>query len=164
MGGRGIFPTLAPEVLATQSRPGNGWGKSSMQEQSRRSIYIFVKRTLGVPFLETFDFASPDSPIAARSTTTIAPQALILLNSRFTQEQSQAFADRLLRAEAKDRERQVDLAFQLAFQRSPTAKEMRLVLRQFASWIRSDKPSSHREALVSLARALFNSNEMVYID
>src|SRR4029077_10510856 len=81
MGGRGIFPTLPKEVLATQSMPGAGWGKSSKEEQHRRSVYIFIKRTLGVPFLEIFDGASPDSAIAKRTVTTIAPQALILLNS-----------------------------------------------------------------------------------
>src|SRR5439155_15039876 len=62
MGGRGIFPTLPPEVLAKQSRPGNGWDKSPRDQQPRRSVYIFVKRTLGVPLLESFDSASPDTP------------------------------------------------------------------------------------------------------
>src|SRR5262249_30747369 len=36
MGGRGIFPALPKEVLATQSRPGAGWDKSSKEEESRR--------------------------------------------------------------------------------------------------------------------------------
>src|SRR5439155_2977812 len=40
-GGRGIFPALPPEVLAKQSRPGNGWDKSPADEQARRSVYIF---------------------------------------------------------------------------------------------------------------------------
>src|SRR4029077_17369119 len=71
MFGRGIFPRLPPEVLSTQSRPGSGWDKCSEEEQSRRSVYIFVKRTLGVPFLETFDFASPDTSAPTRAVTTI---------------------------------------------------------------------------------------------
>ena len=45
-------------------------------ERSRRSIYIFVKRTLGVPLMDTFDAASADSSIAARTTTTIAPHGV----------------------------------------------------------------------------------------
>ena len=95
MGGRGIFPALPPEVLAKQSRPGNGWDKSPADQQARRSVYIFVKRTLGVPLLESFDFASPDTPIALRSVTTIAPQALILLNSDFLNQQAAAIAARV---------------------------------------------------------------------
>src|SRR5262249_30079755 len=98
MGGRGIFPTLPKEVLATQSKPGDGWDTNIPgKEQSRRSVYIFVKRTLGVPLLDVFDFASPDSSQAKRSVTTIAPQALILLNSAFVHDQATAFADRLLK-------------------------------------------------------------------
>src|SRR5205807_4556975 len=85
MGGRGIYPALSQEVLSTQSRPGLGWGKSSPEEQARRSVYVFSKRTLGVPLLEAFDAASPDKSIAARTATTIAPQALTLLNSAFVE-------------------------------------------------------------------------------
>src|SRR5439155_22504592 len=80
MGGRGFFPTLSQEVLAKQSRPGNGWDKSPADQQGRRSVYIFVKRTLGVPLLESFDHANADTPIAQRSITTVPPPALTVLN------------------------------------------------------------------------------------
>ena len=43
--------TLAAEVMAGQSIPGNGWGKSSPADQARRSIYIHVKRSLITPVL-----------------------------------------------------------------------------------------------------------------
>ena len=108
MGGRGVFPTLPPEVLAKQSRPGNGWDKSPADQQARRSVYIFIKRTLGVPLLESFDVASPDTPTAQRSITTVAPQALIMLNSDFLNQQAAAMAARvetrrLLRPIGQDR-------------------------------------------------------------
>src|SRR6185295_5254104 len=41
-----IYPEISAEVMAGQSRPGEGWGKSSPAEQARRSIYIHVKRSL----------------------------------------------------------------------------------------------------------------------
>ncbi len=83
-GGRGIFPPLSRDVLATQSRPGLGWGASSVEEQSRRSVYIYLKRTLMVPFLETFDYTNTAESVGTRPVTTVAPQALFLLNSEFT--------------------------------------------------------------------------------
>ena len=46
MFGPGFYPKLSQEVLATQSRPGDGWGQSTAEEQSRRSIYMHVKRSL----------------------------------------------------------------------------------------------------------------------
>jgi hypothetical protein len=123
MGGPSIFPTLPPEVLASQSQPGRGWKASPPSQQMRRSVYIFVKRTLGVPMLEALDVASPDSPVAQRTTTTVAPQALILLNSQFMQEQSQLLAERLMRDGGDDAARHIELAFQYVLSRDPRKRE-----------------------------------------
>jgi hypothetical protein len=164
MGGRGIFPTLPPEVLSTQSRPGLGWGTSSPQELGRRSVYIYVKRTLGVPLLETFDFASPDKPVAVRATTTIAPQALILLNSAFTEEQSLVFADRLLRESGTQPEANVEQGFRLALGRFPTPQEKATALA-YLQRARANVPSGeHRLALARLCKVVLNLNEFVYVD
>lgn len=128
LGGPSIYPVLPPEVLATQSRPGSGWHTSPPEQQGRRSVYIFVKRTLGVPLLDSFDFATPDQPIARRATTTIAPQALILLNSQFMEQQAAAFAARLVKEAPAGNEAQVKSAFELAFGRAPSSDELELSL------------------------------------
>lgn len=139
MGGRGIFPTIAPEVLSGQSRPGNGWeNKTPLAEQSRRSVYIFAKRTLGVPLLESLDAASTDSSIARRNVTTVAPQALILLNSEFMERQSAAMADRVIREAGNDPASQITASYRLALGRSPTSAEMQVATafleREVARW------------------------------
>jgi hypothetical protein len=167
MGGRGIFPDLPPEVLSTQSRPGNGWGRSSPEERSRRSVYIFVKRTLGVPLLDTFDFASPDRSIAARTTTTIAPQALILINGSFTSEQASAFADRLLRETGPGPERNIERAFRLALGRKPTEHERSIAvafLERERAALRAVGKDDYRLALANLCKLVLNLNEFVYVD
>ena len=148
MGGRGIFPALPPEVLAKQSRPGAGWDKSPAADQARRSVYIFVKRTLGVPLLESFDVASPDSPIAQRSTTTVAPQALILLNSDFLQEQAAALADRV--TSSVPATLQVAAAYRFALGREPTVRE-RIVALAFLE--RETKRWSELKSVEAVAAA-----------
>ena len=60
MYGPGVYPEIPAEVLAGQSVPGHGWGKSPPEEQARRSIYIHVKRSLLMPILESFDLAETD--------------------------------------------------------------------------------------------------------
>jgi hypothetical protein len=159
MGGRGIFPELPKEVLSTQSMPGRGWDKSSREEQSRRSVYVFVKRTLGVPLLETFDAASPDTSTAARATTTIAPQALMLLNSAFVDEQSAALAERLIRESGTDPQRNVARAFRLALGRQPTDQEARIALDYL-----DRTAGDQRQRLAMLCKVVLNLNELVYID
>ncbi len=165
MGGRGIFPTLPREVLETQSRPGAGWNTSPPQEQGRRSVYIFVKRTLGVPLLDVFDFATPDKAVAARVTTTIAPQALILLNSAFMEEQAAAFADRLFRETGHDPAKNVERAFRLALGRTPTGKERQIAV-DYIGRVKADEkgPDAERKALAALCKLVLNLNEFVYID
>jgi hypothetical protein len=65
MYGPGFFAKLPDEVLATQSRPGDGWGDASPDQQRRRSIYIHVKRSLLHPLLTAFDF--PDVGVACEA-------------------------------------------------------------------------------------------------
>src|SRR5206468_12730331 len=60
MGGPSIYPTIPAEVLAGQSMPGANWGRSSPEEQCRRSVYIFVKRSLPVPLIAAFDGPETD--------------------------------------------------------------------------------------------------------
>src|SRR5204863_9604622 len=66
MYGPGIYPPIPQEVLAGQSVPGRGWHPSPPQEQSRRSVYVHVKRSLLVPILESFDFAETDRSAPVR--------------------------------------------------------------------------------------------------
>ncbi|HUE73455.1 MAG TPA: DUF1549 domain-containing protein [Pirellulaceae bacterium] len=133
MYGRGIFPTLSPEVLSSQSRPGSGWENNQpASQQARRSTYIFVKRTLGVPLLESFDAASPDTPNARRNVTTVAPQALILLNGEFLELQSAAMAARIVEQVPGDAAEQVELAYRLALGRAPSGMERDVALAYLA--------------------------------
>ena len=46
MGGPSIYTEIPKEVLASASRPGNAWGRSPDDQKVRRSVYIFVKRSL----------------------------------------------------------------------------------------------------------------------
>jgi hypothetical protein len=127
--GRGFFPHLAGEVLAGQSRPGLDWDVSTPGEQSRRSIYAFVRRTMGVPLFEAFDYNNTTSPLPERPITTVAPQALMLLNDDFMQEQAQAFAARIVKETGRtDGSAQVRKAYAVAFQRAPSEGELETAL------------------------------------
>jgi len=91
--GPSIYPELSAEVLAGQSRPGQGWGKSSEREQNRRSVYIYVKRSLLSPMLSAFDFPDPDQTCEARFMTLQPSQALSMLNGDFSFQQAGRLAE-----------------------------------------------------------------------
>jgi len=128
MGGRGFFPHLGGEVLAGASRPGLGWEKCSPEDQSRRSIYTYIRRTMAVPVLENFDYSNTTSPLGERPVTTVAPQALMLLNDEFMQRQAAALAGRLTSEAGRDRTKQVRRGYRLALNRDPNKTEQQAAL------------------------------------
>ncbi len=91
--GPSFYEDLSPEVLAGQSRPGKGWGKSNESERNRRSVYIHVKRSLLTPMLSAFDFPEPDTTCEARFATLQPGQAMSLLNSDFIHEKASQLAE-----------------------------------------------------------------------
>jgi hypothetical protein len=175
MGGPSVFPEISREVLHGQSRPGDGWGKSDPPQADRRSIYVFVKRSLVLPLLEAFDFADTGQTCARRNTTTIAPQALTLLNGDFITGAAASFAERILREGGPEPRRQVERAFRLALSRPPEDAEvdaaLGLIGRQRALIVDGAPPGKRpgedeaaRRALAALALVLFNLNEFIYLD
>ena len=129
-GGRGFFPRLASEVLAGGSRPGDGWELSSPEQQQRRSVYTFVKRSMMSPMLDSFDYTSTAQPLTERSTTTVAPQALMLLNDQFMYGQAAKFAAHIAGDANTSVATQVTAAYQRALQRDPSFIELE-VTKQF---------------------------------
>ncbi len=124
MGGRGFFPKLGREVIAAGSRPGWGWGVSSRKEQSRRSVYIYTKRGTLMPLIEGFDYTNTARSLGMRTVTTVAPQALMLLNSAFLDWQAGVFSGRLLGGKAGDTKAFVRRAYQLLLSRDPSSGEV----------------------------------------
>ena len=124
MGGRGFYPNFSGEVIAGASKPGRGWGYSRADEQARRSVYAFVKRTMMVPFLEVFDYSGTEGSIGARAVTTVAPQALTLLNSDFVSGQARKLAATLAPINTGDTATLVNTLFRQTLARDATAQEI----------------------------------------
>ena len=106
-----------------------------------------------VPMLEVLDLCDTARTTAKRTVTSVAPQALTLLNGEFTNRQARHFADRLRREAASEQEKQIDLAYRLALCRPPTNAE-RTRLLQFLK----------DESLEQMCRVILNLNEFVYSD
>jgi mono/diheme cytochrome c family protein len=163
MYGPGVYPEISAEVLAGQSRPGDGWGKSSAEEQSRRSIYIHVKRSLIMPLLADFDFADTDSSCAARFVTTQPTQALGMLNGAFVNAQAVELANRLRRELNEDPPARVRRALQLALARPPDEATVNRGLALMKSLAEKHGQSADA-ALNFFCMMVLNLNEFVYLD
>jgi hypothetical protein len=96
-------------------------------------VYLPLLRTLVPTVLEVFDFAEQGMVTGRRDTTTVAPQALYLLNDPLVRQQSLALAGRLLRTDLDDAGR-IDLTYRLTFGRHATAREIERIKGYLADY------------------------------
>ena len=178
VGGRSVFPPL-PEGVP---KPPGGWDVTeSPAGHRRRSVYVFVRRNMPLPFLANFDFPDTHESCGKRYRTTTAPQALSLLNAHEPSEWARAFAGRVLESAGSDAAKQVETANRLAYGRAPNPREkdVALTFLERQAQIVADRPEAaapasvpdplppdvspqHAAALVDYCLMLLNSNEFVY--
>ena len=186
VGGPGIFPEVDRGRIESSPKEAahllyQRWPLTrDGPEVWRRSVYVTQKRTTPAPILDLFDPPENISSCPRRSSTTVAPQALQLLNNKFVAGQSVILADRVRNEAGKDLHSQIERAFWLAFSRPPDAKERQVSLDFLAR--QQEYHSRHNEqlwelgtdpaeilspvaaALVDLCHSLFNTNEFVYVN
>jgi hypothetical protein len=163
MYGPGVYPEISDEVKAGQSVPGAGWGKSSPEEQSRRSVYVHIKRSMVLPILSDFDFADTDGSCAARFTTTQPTQALAMLNSKFLNDQAADFARRLKKEAGDDVRKQVMLGYRLALCHEPDSKLVDRGLKLIDT-MKQKHGQSEEKSLTQFCLMVLNLNEFMYLD
>ncbi len=167
MFGPGVYPKIPKEVMAGQSRPGAGWGDSSPEEQARRSIYAFAKRSLITPILADFDLADTDTSCPVRFTTTQPTQALGMMNGAFLQQQARVFAERVRREaggpDAADVPAQVRRALEIALVRPATDAEVDRGVAVIDKLDDADGVSPSR-AMELFCLMVLNLNEFAYLD
>jgi hypothetical protein len=144
-----VFPPIALEAIKGGS---GGAVTSDKHERDRRSIYVFARRNLRFPFLESFDLPDSNLSCPKRECSTTAPQALALLNAGDVIDASKSLADKVATS-AKTNDERVTLLYRLTLGRRPSATEAKLA-REFLE----------HSPLHELCRALFNLNEFIYLD
>jgi Protein of unknown function (DUF1553)/Protein of unknown function (DUF1549) len=154
MGGPSIFPELPPELSRLSSK-GAVWPVSPRAEdRDRRSLYVFVRRNLRYPFFEVFDRPDTNASCPQRAVTTIAPQALSLLNSKLAHQAAQSLAARLIDEATSKRGSQLERMSLVVFGRPADVAERKLMSDFLAN----------KGSLYHLGLALLNTNAFVYID
>lgn len=154
-------------------------------EEFRRSVYVQVRRSRPLAMLHAFDAPVMEVNCDRRQQSTVATQALMLMNSGFLLDQAERFARRLEAEAGADPASQIQLAWQLAFNRKTTAAELKdatAFLQAQASHLRANAPAvepakpdpkakptpppptPEQQALTSLCQSLLGSNEFLYVD
>ncbi|MFN8854723.1 MAG: PSD1 and planctomycete cytochrome C domain-containing protein [Planctomycetaceae bacterium] len=126
----------------------------------RRTVYGFIDRLSLPGLLRTFDFPSPDNSSAARDNTTVAPQALFLMNGPFSQQCARQLAALPEIVQESTVEGRVRGLFRRLFARQPTEEEL-AIAREFLG---TDPAIITAETWGIYAHALLLTNEFVFVD
>lgn len=142
-------------------------GSTGDGEEYRRSIYVKQKRTQQPYQLAVFDAPEMEPNCESRNRSTVAPQSLLLMNSGFILEQSEAFAKRILsETDSKDHGSLISHAWRLAFGTSPDpslVREAQTYLEAQADAFAEEKDPDLK-ALASFCQTLLASNPFLYIE
>jgi mono/diheme cytochrome c family protein len=137
-------------------------------EEHRRSVYIQVRRSLPLAMLEAFDAPLVTPNCEVRHASTVAPQALMLMNSRFIHEQAGFVAERVRRDAGADVKAQVALAWKLAYGAEAPPSEVErgaaFVTQQGAAFAGQKMSDPALAALTNYCQALLSSNRFLYVD
>ncbi|MDA7657959.1 DUF1549 and DUF1553 domain-containing protein, partial [Verrucomicrobia bacterium] len=137
-------------------------------ETRRRSIYMFHKRVVQYPLMQAFDAPDAQQSCGMRMNTTVAPQALAMLNDPFVRLRALELAKQV-RLEAGGRiEDQVFFAFQLSLNRAPAPEELvevsAFIKQQSLERARRGESDGSLLALTDFCHSLFGLNEFIYVD
>lgn len=131
--------------LITPRATGRGW---------RRLVYVQQLRKKLPTHLETFDYPQMNPNCLERRHSTVAPQALHLMNNGMVHQLAEEFAARVRREVGDDVARQVERVYLIALSRPPSAEE-----RQLAT-----EALGRLKDLTPFCRAILNSAAFVYVD
>jgi hypothetical protein len=141
---------------------------AKIEDQNRRSIYVFVKRNMRYPLFDAFDWPDLHNSCSRRPVTTTAPQALLLLNGDFTKERADKLASDLLAKHGTDDAALVAHGYRLAWGRTATADEIKLgvkfIGKQTALLEAKHAESARAQAVADFCHALMNTNEFLFVD
>jgi cytochrome c553 len=130
-----------------------------------RSVYLPLIRNAMPEVLAVFDVADPSLIVGQREVTTVATQALFLMNSPLILEQSQKAAE-LIMASSSDVRGRVDRAYRTILQRPPTADEIRRgsqFVEEYGQVAAGEKAGSTDVAWTALCQTLMSSAEFRYL-
>lgn len=169
---------LGIENLNGENRPGpvlplNG-------EEYRRSVYVQMRRTRPLAVLDTFDEPAMDPNCAIRNASTVAPQALLLMNNEFVLQHAGRMAQRVAAEAGSDPRAQAQFAWRLVFSTSPTEEQLSEAAtflteqtEQFRAAVAAAPPPATGQpaapdpalsALTTFCQALLSTNEFLYVD
>lgn len=149
-----------PPDGVTVDREGAVMAKATPNDGWRRSVYIQYRRTEIPTMMQTFDYPEMGPNCVSRSTSTVSPQSLLLMNNKRIRELADAFALRVSGGSPAEKVRSI---YQIALSREPTEEEKALGVKTLTE-LESKWGENSAGALSAYCHAILNSAAFLYVD
>jgi hypothetical protein len=137
------------------------YGPGTLSEESpRRSIYFTMKRSKLIPSLVVFDAPDGTTGVGDRPSTTVAPQALYLMNNPHVRAAAYGLAKRASNDGKLSDTDSVAQAYKIALCRAPTKEELDDAL----AFLKPHTGAARETAMADLCQVLFCLNEFLYVE
>jgi hypothetical protein len=176
MYGPGVMP-YQPEGIWNSPYSPDQWKQSKGEDQYRRGVYIYWKRTAAYPSMTTFDGTSREVCNARRIRTNTPLQALVTLNDSAYIEMARSFAYRLKKETGKDASQQIIRGYELATGHAIMQKDLAVLMDLYRKGLENFKNNKDKTcemigvddennnpetaALVVVCNAILNLDEVV---
>ncbi len=146
------------------------WGPGTLDEGSRRrSIYLTVKRSQKIPMLQSFDMPDALQGIGRRPTTTVPPQALLMMNNPHVHAYARALARRIHTGSDQDPDELIHTGFVTVLARPADSQELQqmqeFLAQQTVTYEESGYGDASRlHAIKDFCQLLMASNDFVYVE
>lgn len=171
--GPAVKPPIAREAMQARNLKDSYPDKiADSPELRRRSVYLFHKRVVPYPLLQAFDKPDAQQSCSRRDRTTVAPQALALMNDPFVRTVATEFAIRLMKEGGPQPADSIRLAYRISLGRSPSPSELmsgeEFLAHQVQDRKSRDQTASEEQlrqlSLADFCQVLFSLNEFLYVD
>lgn len=176
MYGPGVMP-WQPDGLWSNPYNSESWKNSEGEDQYRRAVYTYIKRSSTYPALTTFDGTSRNVCSARRIRTNTPLQALLTLNDSAFLDMATHFAGRMMEAGGSDPKKQIEKGYELlTYKKMPAPKleaMVKLYNQALSTFSASDSSAvkfvgaadknklKEKAALKVVANAMFNLDEAI---
>lgn len=142
-------------------RPGTKADYDYQHVSTRRSLYQPVFRNSLPELFEAFDFADPSVSVGRRSRSTVATQALVLMNHPWVVARASAAADRFgARKDSQETAVLIEKIYRDCFHRPPTDEEVATC----SEFLKSQTAVDEDARLALLIHAIFASLDFRYLE
>ena len=113
--------------------------------------------------LQLFDAPDANQGLGRRSSTTVAPQALLAMNSPLVWEQAGVWTKQVLAAPEQSAEARITGMYHRALGREPAREELEAALEFLREQAAQYGDTDPKRVWTDLAHVLFNTKEFVYV-